>query len=89
MKIKIELFGSARDFSKEDFLELTLPEITSIKEVRENLADFIQSKYPGNKNFLEIVKRSAFANEQNEIVHDDYKLSNQSKLCIIPPVGGG
>ena len=89
MKIKIELFGSARDFSKEDFLELTLPEITSIKEVRENLADFIQSKYPDNKNFLEIVKRSAFANEQNEIVHDDYKLSNQSKLCIIPPVGGG
>jgi molybdopterin converting factor small subunit len=89
MKIKIELFGAARDFSKEDFLELTLPEITSIKEVRENLADFIQSKYPDNKNFLEIVKRSAFANEQNEIVHDDYKLSNQSKLCIIPPVGGG
>jgi len=89
MKIKIELFGAARDFSKEDFVELTLPEITSIKEVRENLADFIQSKYPDNKNFLEIVKRSAFANEQNEIVHDDYKLSNQSKLCIIPPVGGG
>ena len=89
MKIKIELFGAARDFSKEDFLELTLPEITSIKEVRENLADFIQSKYPDNKNFIEIVKRSAFANEQNEIVHDDYKLSNQSKLCIIPPVGGG
>jgi len=89
MKIKIELFGAARDFSKEDFLELTLPEITSIKEVRENLADFIQSKYPDNKNFLEIVKRSAFANEQNEIVHDDYKLSDQSKLCIIPPVGGG
>jgi len=89
MKIKIELFGAARDFSKEDFLELTLPEITSVKEVRENLADFIQSKYPDNKNFLEIVKRSAFANEQNEIVHDDYKLSDQSKLCIIPPVGGG
>ena len=89
MKIKIELFGAARDFSKEDFLELMLPEITSIKEVRENLADFIQSKYPDNKNFLEIVKRSAFANEQNEIVHDDYKLSDQSKLCIIPPVGGG
>jgi len=89
MKIKIELFGAARDFSKEDFLELTLPEITSVKEVRENLADFIQSKYPDNKNFIEIVKRSAFANEQNEIVHDDYKLSNQSKLCIIPPVGGG
>ena len=89
MKIKIELFGAARDFSKEDFLELTLPEITSVKEVRENLADFIQSKYPDNKNFLEIVKRSAFANEQNEIVHDDYQLSNHSKLCIIPPVGGG
>jgi molybdopterin synthase sulfur carrier subunit len=89
MKIKIELFGAARDFSKQDYLELTVPESTSIKEVRENLMDFIQAKYPENKNYLEIVKRSAFANEHNEIVQDHYQISANSKLCIIPPVGGG
>jgi molybdopterin converting factor small subunit len=51
--------------------------------------DFIQAKYPENKNYLEIVKRSAFANEHNEIVQDHYQISANSKLCIIPPVGGG
>ena len=89
MKIKIELFGAARDFAQDDFLELALPTNSNVKEVRENLLNFIQTKYPDNKNYLEIVKRSAFANEQNEIVQDDYALSDQSKLCIIPPVGGG
>ena len=89
MKIKIELFGAARDFSDQDYLELTLPELSSIKEVRKNLIDFIEAKYPENKNYLEIIKRSAFANEHNEIVQEQYQLSAHSKLCIIPPVGGG
>ena len=43
MKIKIELFGDARDFSDQDYLEITLPELSSIKEVRENLIDFIKN----------------------------------------------
>lgn len=89
MKIKIELFGDARDFSDQDYLEITLPELSSIKEVRENLIDFIKNKYPDNKNYLEIVKCSAFANEYNEIVQEHYHLSTHSKLSIIPPVGGG
>ena len=89
MKITIELFGAARDFSDQDYLELTLPELSSIKEVRKNLIDFIEAKYPENKNYLEIVKRSAFANEHNEIVQEQQRLSAHSKLCIIPPVGGG
>ena len=89
MKIKIELFGDARDFSDQDYLEITLPELSSIKEVRENLIDFIKNKYPDNKNYLEIVKCSAFANEHNEIVQERYHLSTHTKLSIIPPVGGG
>ncbi len=28
-------------------------------------------------------------NENNEIVHDDYLVSKEQKLCIIPPIGGG
>lgn len=89
MKIKIELFGDARDFSDQDYLEITLPELSSIKEVRENLIDFIKNKYPDSKNYLEIVKCSAFANEHNEIVQEHCQLSTHSKLSIIPPVGGG
>ena len=89
MKIKIELFGAARDFSEEDYLELTISENITIKEVRNNLMNYIQNKYPDNSNYLEIVKNSAFANDQDVIVQDNYKLSKEKKLCIIPPVGGG
>ena len=89
MKIKIELFGAARDFSEEDYLELTISENITIKEVRNNLMNYIQNKYPDNSNYLEIVKNSAFANDQDVIVQDNYKLSTEKKLCIIPPVGGG
>ena len=53
MKIKIELFGDARNFSDQDYLEITLPELSSIKEVRENLMDLVKNKYPDNKNYLE------------------------------------
>ena len=89
MKIKIELFGAARDFSEEDYLELTISENITIKEVRNNLMNYIQNKYHDNLNYLEIVKNSAFANDQDVIVQDNYKLSKEKKLCIIPPVGGG
>jgi sulfur-carrier protein len=89
MKIKIELFGAARDFSDEDYLELTIPENITIKEVRNNLMNYIQNKYPDNSNYIEIIKNSAFANDQDVIVQDNYKLSTEKKLCIIPPVGGG
>ena len=89
MKIKIELFGAARDFSEENYLELTIPENITIKEVRNNLMNYIQNKYPDNSNYIEIVKNSAFANDQDVIVQDNYKLSTEKKLCIIPPVGGG
>ena len=89
MKIKIELFGAARDFSEEDYLELTISENITIKEVRNNLMNYIQNKYPDNFNYIEIVKNSAFANDQDVIVQDNYKLSTEKKLCIIPPVGGG
>ena len=89
MKIKIELFGAARDFSEEDHLELTISDNITIKEVRNNLMNYIQNKYPDNSNYIEIVKNSAFANDQDVIVQDNYKLSTEKKLCIIPPVGGG
>ena len=89
MKIKIELFGAARDFSEEDHLELTISDNITIKEVRNNLMNYIQNKYPDNVNYLEIVKNSAFANDHDVIVQDNYKLSTEKKLCIIPPVGGG
>jgi len=61
MKIKIELFGDARNFSDQDYLEITLPELSSIKEVRENLMDLVKNKYPDNKNYLFLTKSIKFS----------------------------
>ena len=42
-----------------------------------------------NKNYLEMVKKSAFSSQANEIVDDDFKLDKNQTISIIPPIGGG
>ncbi len=49
----------------------------------------IKNEFPKNNNYLEVVKKSAFSSEDNEIVEDNYKLNKDQKLAIIPPIGGG
>ena len=89
MKIKIELFGAARDFANDNILELKIENQTDIKGIRENLLEWVKKEHPNNNNYSNIVKNSAFCNEKNEIVHDDYLVSKEQKLSIIPPIGGG
>ena len=36
-----------------------------------------------------IVNSSAFCSEKNNIVSDNYKITNNEKISIIPPIGGG
>ena len=38
---------------------------------------------------LEMVKKSAFSSQANEIVDDDFKLDKNQTISIIPPIGGG
>ena len=45
--------------------------------------------FQGNKNFIKIVNTSAFSSENNTIVSDNYKITNNEKIAIIPPIGGG
>ena len=63
-------------------------EIT-IKDLRIKLEQMIKNEFPKNTNYLEVVKKSAFSSEDNEIVEDSYKLNKDQKLAIIPPIGGG
>ena len=41
MKIKLELFGASRDFSKKDYLEFDLKEKSSIKDLRHEILNFV------------------------------------------------
>ena len=89
MKIRLELFGASRDFGETDFLELNLKEKSSIKDLREEIINYVNEKFNGNKNFKKIVETSAFCSEDNNIVSDNYKITKEQKIGIIPPIGGG
>ena len=89
MKIKIELFGASRDLSNKDFLELNLKNKSSIKDLRETMIHYVDQKFKGNENYKKIIKTSAFCSEDNNIVSENYQITKDQKIGIIPPIGGG
>ena len=89
MKIKLELFGASRDFSKKDYLEFNLKEKSSIKDLRQEILNFIDNNFKGNENYKKLILSSTFCSEKNNIVSDSYKITKQQKIGIIPPIGGG
>jgi len=89
MKIKLELFGTTRDFNSKDFIEFNIEEKSSIKELRKKIINYVDDKFKGNENFKKIVETSAFCTEDNNIVSDNYKIIKDQKIGIIPPIGGG
>ena len=89
MKIRIELYGASRDFSDQNSLELNIEKNSSIKDVRVEIINYLDKKFNGNQNFKKIVDSSAFCSEDNNIIGDNYKIKNNEKIAIIPPIGGG
>ena len=53
MKIKLELFGSSRDFSNKDYLEFNLIEKSSIKDLRKEILNFVEK----NIKVMNFIKR--------------------------------
>ena len=89
MKIKLELFGASRDFSDNDHLEIEIQDKSSINDLRNEIIKYIDRNFSGNENFIKVVKSSAFCSENNEIISDNYKITKDQKIGIIPPIGGG
>ena len=89
MKIKLELFGASRDFSDNDHLEIEVQDKASIDDLRNEIIKHIDMNFSGNENFIKVVKSSAFCSENNEIISDNYKITKDQKIGIIPPIGGG
>ena len=88
MKVIIELFGASRDFSDQNSLELDIENDSSIKDVRNKILDYLDINFKGNENFIKIVNSSAFCSNDN-IISDNYKITKNQKIAIIPPIGGG
>ena len=89
MKIKLELYGASRDFSNKDHLVFSLKEKSSINDLRNEILSFIDKNFKGNDNFKKLVGSSKFCSEENNIVSDNYKITKDQKIGIIPPIGGG
>ena len=88
MKVVIELFGASRDFSDKNSIEFDIKNNSTIKDVREEILDYLDLNFKGNKNFIKIINSSAFCSNDN-IISDNYKITNNEKIAIIPPIGGG
>ena len=88
MKVIIELFGASRDFSDQNLLELDIKNDSTIKDVRNKILNYLDINFKGNENFIKIVNSSTFCSNDN-IISDNYKITNNEKIGIIPPIGGG
>ena len=89
MRIKIELFGASREFSKNNLIEFNVSKNSKIKDIRKEMMKYLDQNFNGNENYKKIVKSSAFCSEDNNIVSDNYKITENEKIGIIPPIGGG
>ncbi len=89
MKVKIELFGASREFSKNKLIEFNVSNNFKIKDIREEMIKYLDQNFSGNENYKKIVKSSAFCSQDNKIVSDNYKITENEKIGIIPPIGGG
>jgi molybdopterin converting factor small subunit len=89
MKITLELFGASRDFSNKDYLEFDIKEQLEIKDFKKKIIIYLDKNFKGNESFVKIVKSSVFCSEDNNIINDNYKISKDQKIGIIPPIGGG
>ena len=89
MKIILELYGASREFSEKDYLKFNLKEKSSINDLRNEILSFIDKNFKGNNNFKKLIQSSKFCSEENNIVADNYKITKDQKIGIIPPIGGG
>tara|TARA_B110000444_G_scaffold155985_1_gene145886 strand:- start:192 stop:461 length:270 start_codon:yes stop_codon:yes gene_type:complete len=89
MKIKLELFGASKNFSNKDYLVFNIKDNLKVKDLRIKIINYLDVNFKGNQSFKKIVESSAFCSEDNNIIEDNYKITKDQKIGIIPPIGGG
>jgi len=85
MKLTIEFYGSLREASKGNKIQVDLPEGTFVKVAKEAIFNELESI-----GFLKssLVMDSALASDK-EILQDDIKLTHGGTYSLLPPVCGG
>ena len=86
MKIKLELFCASKDFSDKNYLEIEIQDKASINDLRNEIIKYLDINFKGNENFIKVVNSSAFCSENNEIFSDNYIITKDQKIGIIPSI---
>ncbi len=86
MKIRITLFGALRDVDPRGYVELEVPQASTVSTVRERLQAHVRAHAPAVGD--QLVRASAFANA-NEILYDHRAVPDDGELALLPPVSGG
>ena len=89
MKVTVELYGATKDLSKNNFLEFDLKKNSSIKDIKIQILNLIEISFEGNQNLKKLIEGSAFCSDKDEIISENYKINENQKIGIIPPIGGG
>ena len=89
MKITLELIGASRDLSDKDFLEFNIEKKISIKDLKKKIINYVDINFKGNENYKKLIETSAFCSEDNNVIPENYKITKDQKIGIIPPIGGG
>ena len=89
MKVILELFGASRDLSDKDFLEFNIEEKISIKDFKKKIISYVDENFKGNENYKKIIETSSFCSQDNNIISENYNITKDQKIGIIPPIGGG
>ena len=89
MMLILELFCASRYLSYKEFLEFDLKGNSSVKDLRNEIINYVDLKFKWNESFKKIIKSSAFYSEDNNIISDNYKITKNQKIGIIPPIGDG
>jgi len=83
----LQLCRWVQPYSDEEYFNIE--KNSTIKDIRNELINYLDEKFNGNEGYKKIVNSSAFCSENNNIVSDNYKIKNNEKIAIIPPIGGG
>ena len=89
MKVTVELYGATKDLSKNNFLEFDIKKNSSIKDIKTQILNLIEKSFKGNQDLKKLIESSAFCSEKDEIISENYKINENKKIGIIPPIGGG
>ena len=88
MEIQLKLYGSSKQLSDNEVLQLELPENSNIQNLRDCLNKLVSEKKL-KSNLGDLSKTADFFSEENEVVNDKYRLKNKELISVIPPIGGG